>query len=139
MSNKIFSFTEYIKEFPSNKRVREFWKLFKTRGSLDNRHLCFNICQDCANYLFNDKEKLKFETDKDSELLCVLIGFKLCEDCVERNVFEVNSYIYKYALRRRNQPNSVTIENKSESNEKEQPTISACKNKPKKSKKADDE
>ena len=124
MSNKLFTFPEYLNEFTLHRRAREFWKLFKIRGSLDNRHLCFNICHDCANILFNDKEKLKFETDKESNLASILISFRLCEDCVERNVFETNSYIFKYGHKRRNQPNTVSIENKADFNKEDQPILS---------------
>ena len=136
MSNKLYTLSEYIKEFPLNKRVREFWKLFKTRGSLDNRHLSFNICRDCSNYLFENKERLKFETDEESNFLCVLISFRLCEDCVERNIFEVNSYIFKYRLKPKNQANTVSIEKKTENNEEKRTATSEYIPKPKKSKKS---
>ena len=121
MSNKIFTFSEYLKEFTFLKRILE---IVQIHGSLDNHHLCFNICHDCANIVFNDKEKLKFETDKESNLASILISFRLCEDCVERNVFETNSYIFKYGHKRRNQPNTVSIENKADFNKEDQPILS---------------
>ena len=110
MASKIFSYTEFLKEFPFKKRAREFWKLFKLRGTLENRHLNFNVCQDCANRLFKDDEKLKFETDHDSNFSSLLISFRLCEDCVERNIFETNSYIFKYSVKRKNVKNKHAVD-----------------------------
>ena len=114
MSNKVFTLLEYIKEFPLKRNAKEFWKLFKVRGALDNRHLSFNVCRDCANTIYNDKEKLKIETDKESNLSSILISFRLCEDCAERNVYEVNSYIFWCGYKRRNQKNTVATENNEE-------------------------
>ena len=122
MSDQIFSYVEFLKQFPSNSRAREYWRLFKVKGGLDNRHLSFNICQLCTSNLFKDKERLKIELDKDSNC-CSIISFKLCEDCIERNIFETNSYIYKYSLKKRNvsASNSVSVEQDEPNEESTEP------------------
>ena len=124
MSNNIFAYIEYLKQFPLNKSAKEFWKVFKIRGGIDNRHLSFNVCKTCTDRVFKDKEKLKVETDKDSNISCLVISFRLCEECIDRNVFETNSYIYKYAHKRRSQANTISIEIKNQTNGDKEPSTS---------------
>lgn len=116
----IYTAIEYFKKFPFNSRAREFWKLFKVRGSLENRHIPFYLCQHCSNRVFNDKEKIKYEVNSEGKFTNCHIYFKLCEDCIERNIFEVNNYIYKYSLKRKtNLQNTVSI-NPDETDQKNQ-------------------
>ena len=110
MVSKQYSFTEYRELFPQDRRTREFWKLFKIKGSLDNRHLNFVVCNTCGSKIFNDKEKLKFNVDKEGKLTSLNINFDLCEDCVAVNIFQTNSYIFKYGLKRKAEAkNTVSI------------------------------
>ena len=73
--------------------------MFKVRGSLDNRHINFIVCNNCSSNIFNDKNKIKFKVDNDGTIITTIISFDLCENCVSRNVFEVNSYIFKYTTK----------------------------------------
>lgn len=107
---KILNYKEYLKQYPFNTRAKEFWKLFRVRGSLENRHIPFYMCQHCSNKLYNNQEKLKFEVDSEEKFAGCHINFILCEDCIERNIFEVNNYIYKYCVQRKSQvQNTVSI------------------------------
>ena len=116
-NNKSFSYAKYIEEYPSNSRAREYWKLFKVKGPLDSRHLCYYLCQFCSTQLYNDKEKLKFNVDNQGNLLGVDINFKLCENCIERNIYETNTYIYKCTLKhKRPINNTIELEDKEDEN-----------------------
>lgn len=125
--NKSYSYSEYIEEYPKNRRAREYWKLFKVKGPLDSRHVSYYLCEYCSNQLYNNKEKLTFEVDADGNLACVKICFKLCEDCIERNIYETNTYIYKYSLKHK-----ARINNTIELDDKEEPDIPTSSKKVKK-------
>ena len=114
MSIQTYSSADYIKKFPDDRRSREYWKLYKVRGTLDNRHLNFVLCKDCSDKIYKDQEKLEYIVDKNGNFTAVRLKFELCEDCIARNLYETNSYIYKYSLKRKNnQPeNTVTTPKK---------------------------
>ena len=119
MSTKSYSSADYIKKFPQDRRSKEYWKLYKVRGPLDNRHLNFVLCKDCSNKIYKDQEKLEYIVDKDDNFTAVRLKFELCDDCIARNLFETNSSIYKYSRKRNNkQPeNTVSISKKKKSKE----------------------
>ena len=98
-ADRVYSYSDYLKHFKGDKTAREYWKLFKVRGSLDNRHINFIVCNNCSSNIFNDKNKIKFKVDNDGTIITTIISFDLCENCVSRNVFEVNSYIFKYTTK----------------------------------------
>ena len=83
---KIFNYKEYLKQYPFNTRAKEFWKLFRVRGSLENRHISFYMCQHCSNKLYNNQEKLKFEVDSEEKFAGCHINFIICEDCIEHKI-----------------------------------------------------
>lgn len=105
-----YSFSEYLKKFPRDRRAREYWKLFKVRGSLDNRHINFVLCNVCSTKIYNNEDKFKFIVDNDGNFTCLRISFDLCEDCIASNIFQVNSYIFKYSLKRKaSDKNTVSV------------------------------
>ena len=110
-ADRIHSYSDYLNHFKGYKTAREYWKLFKVRGSLDNRHINFIVCNNCSSNIFNDKNKIKFKVDTDGTITSTIISFDLCENCVNRNVFEVNSYIFKYTTKQiAKAKNTVNIE-----------------------------
>ena len=99
-SDKTYSYSEYLKKYTSDHRAREYWKLLKIRGRNDNRHIQFNLCQKCIPALYANKNRMMCNVSKDGKLENVNINVPLCESCIERNLFEVNTYVYKCSLKR---------------------------------------
>ena len=103
-SEKSYSYGEYMKKFPGNFRASEYGKLFKLRGRTENKHIRFNLCPSCITNLYSNPNKLSFNV-RNGILQNININIKLCESCIERNLYEVNSYVYKSSLRRLNSLN----------------------------------
>ena len=99
-SDKAYSYSEYLQKFGSDHRAREYWKLFKIRGRNDNRHIQFNLCQKCIPAMYANKNRMICNVSKDSKLENININIPLCESCIERNLFEVSTYVYKCSLKR---------------------------------------
>lgn len=98
-SEKSYLYGEYLKKYPSNFRVSEYGKLFKLRGRTDNKHIRFNLCPSCITNLYSNPNKLSFNV-RNGILQNVNINIRFCESCIERNLYEVNSYVYKCSLKR---------------------------------------
>ena len=98
-SEKLYSYGEYMKKFPGNFRASEYGKLFELRGRTENKHIRFNLCPPCITNLCSNPNKLSFNV-RNGILQSININIQLCESCIERNLYEVNSYIYKSSLRR---------------------------------------
>ena len=99
-SNKSYHYSDYLKKYTSDYRAREYWKLFKIRGRKDNRHIQFNLCESCITNLYANKNKLMCNINKEGKLQNINISIDICELCIERNLFEVSSYVYKCSLKR---------------------------------------
>ena len=98
-SEKSYPYGEYMKKFPGNFRASEYGKLFKLRGRTENKHIRFNLCPSCISNLYSNHNKLSFNV-RNGILQSININIRLCESCIERNLYEVNSYVYKSSLKR---------------------------------------
>ena len=98
-SEKSYPYGEYMKKFPGNFRASEYEKLFKLRGRTENKHIRFNLCPSCISILYSNPNKLSFNV-RNGILQSININIQLCESCIERNLYEVNSYVYKSSLKR---------------------------------------
>ena len=98
-SEKSYPYGEYMKKFPGNFRASEYGKLFKLRGRTENKHIRFNLCPSCISILYSNPNKLSFNV-RNGILQSININIQLCESCIERNLYEVNSYVYKSSLKR---------------------------------------
>ena len=95
-SDKIFTYFEYLKKYTSDPRAREYSNLFKIRGRRnDKRYIQFNLCQRCITNLYANKNRMLCNVNKEGKLQNMNISFGLCEWCIERNLFEISSYVYK--------------------------------------------
>ena len=97
-SDKIFTYPEYLKKYTSDHRAREYLNLFKIRGRRnDKTYIQFNLCQRCITNLYANKNRMLCSVNKEGKLHNIHINIGLCEWCIERNLFEVSSYVYKYS------------------------------------------
>ena len=96
VSDKIFTYPEYLKKYTSDHRAREYWNLFKIGGRRnDKRYIQFNLCQRCITNLYANKNIMLCSVNKEGKLQNMNISFGLCQWCIKRNLFEISSYVYK--------------------------------------------
>ena len=50
--------------------------------------------------MYANKNRMICNVSKDSKLENININIPLCESCIERNLFEVSTYVYKCSLKR---------------------------------------
>jgi hypothetical protein len=93
---QILSFTEYRAMFPTDRR--EFWKLYRAKGAIDSRKIEHFGCDSCLTKMFNNKDKIKYMV-KEGKLVGVNCNHDLCEECIDRTIYEVNGYIYRLGFR----------------------------------------
>jgi hypothetical protein len=93
---QILSFTGYRTMFPTERR--EFWKLYRAKGPLDGRKIEHFGCDSCLTKMFNNKDKIKYMV-KEGKLVGVNCNHDLCDECIDRTIYEVNGYIYRLGFR----------------------------------------